>query len=161
MCFICSWDLSLQVQGNSKCRRDPVHRNQLGSTRNLLVSHHLPHFLTPFFIGMDREIPPVMPGGVAGGAAHKNPCSASAGDSLCPALFQSMLFVEIPEYRNKHIRTAVKVNFYVINGKRKRSQPQHFTYHPGNSQGQSHSLPHFMSKIWFSALLFSCLSLRI
>ncbi|NWS82980.1 NFAC2 factor, partial [Toxostoma redivivum] len=42
----------------------------------------------------------------------------------------SMLFVEIPEYRNKHIRTAVKVNFYVINGKRKRSQPQHFTYHP-------------------------------
>lgn len=56
-------------------------------------------------------------------------------------LFQSMLFVEIPEYRNKHIRTAVKVNFYVINGKRKRSQPQHFTYHPGNSQGQSKSLP--------------------
>ena len=45
--------------------------------------------------------------------------------------FQNMLFVEIPEYRNKHIRTSVKVNFYVINGKRKRSQPQHFTYHPG------------------------------
>ncbi|XP_002692403.3 nuclear factor of activated T-cells, cytoplasmic 2 isoform X1 [Bos indicus] len=42
----------------------------------------------------------------------------------------NMLFVEIPEYRNKHIRTSVKVNFYVINGKRKRSQPQHFTYHP-------------------------------
>lgn len=45
--------------------------------------------------------------------------------------FQNMLFVEIPEYRNKHVRTSVKVNFYVINGKRKRSQPQHFTYHPG------------------------------
>ncbi|XP_076427223.1 nuclear factor of activated T-cells, cytoplasmic 2 isoform X4 [Peromyscus maniculatus bairdii] len=42
----------------------------------------------------------------------------------------NMLFVEIPEYRNKHIRVPVKVNFYVINGKRKRSQPQHFTYHP-------------------------------
>ncbi|XP_025787961.1 nuclear factor of activated T-cells, cytoplasmic 2, partial [Puma concolor] len=42
----------------------------------------------------------------------------------------NMLFVEIPEYRNKHIRASVKVNFYVINGKRKRSQPQHFTYHP-------------------------------
>ncbi|KAL2763557.1 nuclear factor of activated T-cells, cytoplasmic 2 isoform C [Daubentonia madagascariensis] len=42
----------------------------------------------------------------------------------------NMLFVEIPEYRNKHIRTSIKVNFYVINGKRKRSQPQHFTYHP-------------------------------
>ncbi|ERE70328.1 nuclear factor of activated T-cell, cytoplasmic 2-like protein [Cricetulus griseus] len=43
---------------------------------------------------------------------------------------QNMLFVEIPEYQNKHIRVPVKVNFYVINGKRKRSQPQHFTYHP-------------------------------
>ncbi|XP_055965480.1 nuclear factor of activated T-cells, cytoplasmic 2 [Sorex fumeus] len=42
----------------------------------------------------------------------------------------NMLFVEIPEYRNKHIHTSVKVSFYVINGKRKRSQPQHFTYHP-------------------------------
>nr|XP_020635179.1 nuclear factor of activated T-cells, cytoplasmic 2 isoform X6 [Pogona vitticeps] len=42
----------------------------------------------------------------------------------------NMLFVEIPEYRNKHIRTPVKVNFYVINGKRKKSQPQRFTYHP-------------------------------
>uniref|UniRef100_A0A670Y117 Nuclear factor of activated T cells 2 n=2 Tax=Pseudonaja textilis TaxID=8673 RepID=A0A670Y117_PSETE len=42
----------------------------------------------------------------------------------------NMLFVEIPEYRNKHIRVPVKVNFYVINGKRKKSQPQHFTYHP-------------------------------
>lgn len=46
--------------------------------------------------------------------------------------FQNMLFVEIPEYRNKHIRSPIKVNFYVINGKRKKSQPQHFTYHPGN-----------------------------
>lgn len=48
--------------------------------------------------------------------------------------FQNMLFVEIPEYRNKHVRTSVKVNFYVINGKRKRSQPQHFTYHPGRER---------------------------
>ncbi|MEE6506322.1 hypothetical protein FKM82_007629 [Ascaphus truei] len=42
----------------------------------------------------------------------------------------SMLFVEVPEYRNKHISAPVKVNFFVINGKRKRSQPQRFTYHP-------------------------------
>ncbi|KAM5135485.1 nuclear factor of activated T-cells, cytoplasmic 2 [Mantella aurantiaca] len=42
----------------------------------------------------------------------------------------SMLFVEVPEYRNKHITSPVKVNFYVINGKRKRSQAQHFSYHP-------------------------------
>ncbi|XP_068928523.1 nuclear factor of activated T-cells, cytoplasmic 2 isoform X5 [Petaurus breviceps papuanus] len=63
----------------------------------------------------------------------------------------SMLFVEIPEYRNKHIRTPVKVNFYVINGKRKRSQPQHFTYHPdahrsvlmhAGSPGQNSALLH-------------------
>ncbi|XP_053308816.1 nuclear factor of activated T-cells, cytoplasmic 2 isoform X2 [Spea bombifrons] len=42
----------------------------------------------------------------------------------------NMLFVEVPEYRNRHINAPVKVNFYVINGKRKRSQTQHFTYHP-------------------------------
>ncbi|XP_044153526.1 nuclear factor of activated T-cells, cytoplasmic 2 isoform X3 [Bufo gargarizans] len=42
----------------------------------------------------------------------------------------NMLFVEVPEYRNRHINTPVKVNFNVINGKRKRSQAQHFTYLP-------------------------------
>ncbi|XP_068118526.1 nuclear factor of activated T-cells, cytoplasmic 2 isoform X2 [Hyperolius riggenbachi] len=42
----------------------------------------------------------------------------------------NMLFVEVPEYRNKHITSPVKVNFQVINGKRKRSQAQHFTFHP-------------------------------
>ncbi|XP_043945959.1 nuclear factor of activated T-cells, cytoplasmic 2 isoform X2 [Protopterus annectens] len=42
----------------------------------------------------------------------------------------NLLFVEVPEYRNKSLRAPVKVNFYVINGKRKKSQPQHFTYHP-------------------------------
>ncbi|KAM6977416.1 nuclear factor of activated T-cells, cytoplasmic 2 [Aplochiton taeniatus] len=42
----------------------------------------------------------------------------------------SMLFVEIPSYRDPSICQSVKVNFYVINGKRKRSQSQHFTYTP-------------------------------
>ncbi|KAM7405246.1 hypothetical protein PAMP_012522 [Pampus punctatissimus] len=42
----------------------------------------------------------------------------------------SMLFVEVPSYRDTSICHSVKVNFYVINGKRKRSQPQHFTYSP-------------------------------
>nr|XP_020474677.1 nuclear factor of activated T-cells, cytoplasmic 2 isoform X2 [Monopterus albus] len=42
----------------------------------------------------------------------------------------SMLFVEVPSYRDTSVCHAVKVNFYVINGKRKRSQPQHFTYTP-------------------------------
>ncbi|KAM7411254.1 hypothetical protein PAMA_021308 [Pampus argenteus] len=45
----------------------------------------------------------------------------------------SMLFVEVPSYRDTSICRSVKVNFYVINGKRKRSQPQHFTYSPLSS----------------------------
>ncbi|XP_060930931.1 nuclear factor of activated T-cells, cytoplasmic 2 [Limanda limanda] len=42
----------------------------------------------------------------------------------------SMLFLELPSYRDTSTCHAVKVNFYVINGKRKRSQPQHFTFTP-------------------------------
>ncbi|KAJ8401367.1 hypothetical protein AAFF_G00385980 [Aldrovandia affinis] len=42
----------------------------------------------------------------------------------------SMLFVEVPPYRDLSVCHAAKVNFYVINGKRKRSQPQHFAYTP-------------------------------
>uniref|UniRef100_A0A8C6U642 Nuclear factor of activated T cells 2a n=1 Tax=Neogobius melanostomus TaxID=47308 RepID=A0A8C6U642_9GOBI len=42
----------------------------------------------------------------------------------------SLLFVEVPPYRDSSVCRPVKVNFYVINGKRKRSQPQHFTYTP-------------------------------
>ncbi|XP_056129815.1 nuclear factor of activated T-cells, cytoplasmic 2-like [Lampris incognitus] len=42
----------------------------------------------------------------------------------------SMLFVEVPPYRDPTIYHPAKVNFYVINGKKKRSQPQHFTYTP-------------------------------
>ncbi|MED6289462.1 hypothetical protein CHARACLAT_002984 [Characodon lateralis] len=42
----------------------------------------------------------------------------------------SMLFVEVPSYQDTSVCQPVKVNFYVINGKRKRSQPQHFTFTP-------------------------------
>ncbi|XP_066528856.1 nuclear factor of activated T-cells, cytoplasmic 2 [Hoplias malabaricus] len=42
----------------------------------------------------------------------------------------NMLFIEVPPYQDPSICHAAKVNFYVINGKRKRSQPQHFTYTP-------------------------------
>ncbi|XP_056279560.1 nuclear factor of activated T-cells, cytoplasmic 2 isoform X1 [Pseudoliparis swirei] len=45
----------------------------------------------------------------------------------------SMLFVEVPSYRDPSVCHFVKVNFYVINGKRKRSQPQHFSYTPLSS----------------------------
>ena len=41
-----------------------------------------------------------------------------------------MLFVEVPPYRDQTISHPAKVNFYVINGKKKRSQPQHFIYTP-------------------------------
>lgn len=36
--------------------------------------------------------------------------------------------MEIPPYRNQRISSPVQVNFYVCNGKRKRSQYQRFTY---------------------------------
>ncbi|XP_041963526.1 nuclear factor of activated T-cells, cytoplasmic 1-like isoform X1 [Alosa sapidissima] len=42
------------------------------------------------------------------------------------------LVVEIPPYRNQRISSPVQVNFYVCNGKRKRSQYQRFTYLPPN-----------------------------
>ncbi|KAL0962602.1 hypothetical protein UPYG_G00342370 [Umbra pygmaea] len=42
------------------------------------------------------------------------------------------LLIEIPPYRNQRISNPVQVNFYVCNGKRKRSQYQHFTYMPAN-----------------------------
>ncbi|XP_049903647.1 nuclear factor of activated T-cells, cytoplasmic 1-like isoform X2 [Epinephelus moara] len=44
----------------------------------------------------------------------------------------SSLAVEIPPYRNQRISSPVQVNFYVCNGKRKRSQYQRFTYLPPN-----------------------------
>uniref|UniRef100_A0A7N6AN93 RHD domain-containing protein n=1 Tax=Anabas testudineus TaxID=64144 RepID=A0A7N6AN93_ANATE len=44
----------------------------------------------------------------------------------------STLVVEIPPYRNQRISSPVNVNFYVCNGKRKRSQYQRFTYLPPN-----------------------------
>uniref|UniRef100_A0A3Q2QF67 Nuclear factor of activated T cells 1 n=1 Tax=Fundulus heteroclitus TaxID=8078 RepID=A0A3Q2QF67_FUNHE len=42
------------------------------------------------------------------------------------------IVVEIPPYRNQRISSPVQVNFYVCNGKRKRSQYQRFTYMPAN-----------------------------
>ncbi|XP_042632581.1 nuclear factor of activated T-cells, cytoplasmic 1-like isoform X2 [Cyprinus carpio] len=42
------------------------------------------------------------------------------------------LVVEVPPYRSQRISSPVQVNFYVCNGKRKRSQYQRFTYLPTN-----------------------------
>ncbi|XP_061894249.1 nuclear factor of activated T-cells, cytoplasmic 2-like [Entelurus aequoreus] len=41
-----------------------------------------------------------------------------------------VLVVEVPPYRDRTICHAAKVNFYVINGRKKRSEPQHFIYTP-------------------------------
>nr|XP_057910685.1 nuclear factor of activated T-cells, cytoplasmic 2 [Doryrhamphus excisus] len=42
----------------------------------------------------------------------------------------NMLLVEVPPYRDRTICHTAKVNFYVTNGKKKRSEPQHFIYTP-------------------------------
>lgn len=42
------------------------------------------------------------------------------------------LVIEVPPYRNQRLSTPVHVNFYVCNGKRKRSQYQRFTYVPAS-----------------------------
>ncbi|XP_061828423.1 nuclear factor of activated T-cells, cytoplasmic 2 isoform X1 [Nerophis lumbriciformis] len=42
----------------------------------------------------------------------------------------SILFVEVPSYRDSSVCRPIKVTFCVVNGKRKRSQPQHFAYTP-------------------------------
>ncbi|TNN68944.1 Nuclear factor of activated T-cells, cytoplasmic 1 [Liparis tanakae] len=47
---------------------------------------------------------------------------------------QTCLLVEIPPYRSQRLSTPVHVNFYVCNGKRKRSQYQRFTYSPASVQ---------------------------
>lgn len=47
---------------------------------------------------------------------------------------QNSLLVEIPPYRNQRLSTPVHVNFYVCNGKRKRSQYQRFTYVPAGGK---------------------------
>ncbi|RXN21072.1 nuclear factor of activated T- cytoplasmic 3-like isoform X1 [Labeo rohita] len=42
----------------------------------------------------------------------------------------SSIVVEVPPYHSKTVTSAVQVQFYVCNGKRKRSQSQRFTYLP-------------------------------
>lgn len=47
--------------------------------------------------------------------------------------------MEVPPYHSKSITSAAQVQFYVCNGKRKRSQSQRFTYLSGTSH--THILP--------------------
>lgn len=48
-----------------------------------------------------------------------------------PSFPQSCIVVEVPPYHSKTVGSAVQVQFYVCNGKRKRSQSQRFTYLSG------------------------------
>lgn len=57
---------------------------------------------------------------------------------LVPSLVQSSLVVEVPPYHSKTVTSAVQVQFYVCNGKRKRSQSQRFTYLSGTVGAQQH-----------------------
>ncbi|XP_054856325.1 nuclear factor of activated T-cells, cytoplasmic 3 [Eublepharis macularius] len=43
---------------------------------------------------------------------------------------ETTIVLEVPPYHNKAVSTAVQVQFYVCNGKRKKSQSQRFTYTP-------------------------------
>lgn len=54
----------------------------------------------------------------------------------CEIFFlQSCIVVEVPPYHSKTVGSAVQVQFYVCNGKRKRSQSQRFTYLSGEIKG--------------------------
>uniref|UniRef100_A0A8B9J849 Nuclear factor of activated T cells 1 n=1 Tax=Astyanax mexicanus TaxID=7994 RepID=A0A8B9J849_ASTMX len=62
------------------------------------------------------------------------------------------LIVEIPPYRNQRVSSPVQVNFYICNGKRKKSQCQRFTYLPPNvptiktEPRDDYDLPHVCSQ---------------
>uniref|UniRef100_A0A3B3ZXS5 RHD domain-containing protein n=1 Tax=Periophthalmus magnuspinnatus TaxID=409849 RepID=A0A3B3ZXS5_9GOBI len=49
---------------------------------------------------------------------------------ICEKSQGSCILVEVPPYHSKTVSSAVQVQFYVCNGKRKRSQSQRFTYLP-------------------------------
>ncbi|CAH2284575.1 nuclear factor of activated T-cells, cytoplasmic 1 isoform X5 [Pelobates cultripes] len=57
------------------------------------------------------------------------------------------IVVEIPPFRNQRITNPVQVNFYVCNGKRKRSQYQLFTYLPANGNTLTHENISYVSGV--------------
>lgn len=59
------------------------------------------------------------------------PCPVSHVVLCCVCAVQSSLVVEVPPYHSKTVTSAAQVQFYVCNGKRKRSQSQRFTYLSG------------------------------
>ena len=58
---------------------------------------------------------------------------------LLTFLLQTNLLIEIPTYRNQNIASPVSVSFYVCNGKRRRSQCQHFKYLPPKGKQEHHT----------------------
>ncbi|KAF0024315.1 hypothetical protein F2P81_023117 [Scophthalmus maximus] len=59
------------------------------------------------------------------------------------------LLVEVPPYRSQRLSTPAHVNFYVCNGKRKRSQYQRFTYVPASGEAPLLSSPLLSSPLPF------------
>lgn len=72
-------------------------------------------------------------------------------------VLQGAIVVEIPPYRNQRISNPVHVNFYVCNGKRKRSQYQRFTYLPpnGNYPLDFHTFYSIYLWHWRSCILYT------
>ncbi|KAI4893504.1 hypothetical protein NFI96_006724 [Prochilodus magdalenae] len=62
------------------------------------------------------------------------PHTDSLGVSTKTKTGLTTLLVAVPPYRNQRISSPVQVNFYICNGKRKRSQYQRFTYLPPNGK---------------------------
>ncbi|KAF2980529.1 hypothetical protein EK904_006343 [Melospiza melodia maxima] len=63
---------------------------------------------------------------------HRRSTLETCGSLSHDSKWENSLLVEIPPFRNQRITSPVQVNFYVCNGKRKRSQYQLFTYLPAN-----------------------------
>ncbi|XP_023376894.1 nuclear factor of activated T-cells, cytoplasmic 1 [Pteropus vampyrus] len=137
----CLWALSPSTSGESKRESEsvPKHRHPQGPRMDdvtvnpllsqkvcLLGSHEAATRRVSIFESWDGR-PGLAASSVDG--HHIWEMEAKTDRDLCKP---NSLVVEIPPFRNQRITSPVQVNFYVCNGKRKRSQYQHFTYLPAN-----------------------------
>uniref|UniRef100_A0A8C7GQR5 Nuclear factor of activated T cells 1 n=1 Tax=Oncorhynchus kisutch TaxID=8019 RepID=A0A8C7GQR5_ONCKI len=88
-----------------------------GGERMLLSGHNFQHDSKVVFVEKAQD------------GHHLWETEAKVDKDSCKS---TSLLIEIPPYRNQRISNPVQVNFYVCNGKRKRSQYQHFTYMSAN-----------------------------
>ncbi|AWP21339.1 putative nuclear factor of activated T-cells cytoplasmic 1-like [Scophthalmus maximus] len=90
----------------------PAH----GGERMLLDGHNFQHDSKVVFVEKAQEVS----------------IACSAEEWITNAACATSLLVEVPPYRSQRLSTPAHVNFYVCNGKRKRSQYQRFTYVPAS-----------------------------